>query len=187
MPMSARKTLSMVVSLLAFQSAWLACVIGAARGTPTFGLALVALVWGVQFVLSPARCQVLVLTSAAIVLGLLWDTAMVRSGIVVYASPGPLPEWAPGWILALWILLATLLQEPLHWLHGRWLLAALLGGLGGPLSYWSAVRLGAGDFHDLPLALVVLGMGWAIMTPGLTEFARWLAARPLHCHLRSSD
>ncbi|WP_077037613.1 DUF2878 domain-containing protein [Pelomonas sp. KK5] len=181
-----RKTLWMVLSLLAFQGAWLACVLGAARGTPSFGLAMVALVWGVHLVSSSARCQVIVLTCVATVFGLLWDTAMLRGGVVAYASPGPLPQWAPGWILALWILFATLLQETLHWLHGRWLLAALLGGVGGPLSYWSAVHLGAGDFPDLPQALGVLAIGWAIMTPVLTEFARGLAARPLHCGLQST-
>lgn len=184
MPISARKTLSLLVSFAAFQGAWLACVLGAARGTPMFGIATVALVWTVQLVLSPDRCQDLVLTGAAVALGALWDTAMIRAGVVVYASPGPFPGWAPGWILALWILFATLLREPLHWLHGRWLLAALLGGVGGPLSYWSAVRLGAGAFRDLPQALGVLAIGWAIMTPLLTESARWLAARQLHCPLR---
>ena len=58
-------------------------------------------------------------------------------------SPGPLPMLAPAWILALWALFAIALREPLRWLHGRWPLAALLGALGGPLSYAGAERLGA--------------------------------------------
>lgn len=164
MSISARKTLSLLVSFAVFQIAWLACVLGAARGIPMVGIAMMALVWGVNLVRSPDRCQDLVLSGSAIALGILWDTAMIRTGVVVYASPGPFAGWAPGWILALWILLATLLREPLRWLHDRWLLAALLGGVGGPLSYWSAVRLGAGGFPDLPQAMGVLAMGWTCMT-----------------------
>ena len=171
------KIFRLLLIFVAFQAAWFACVLGAAYDVPEPGVAMVAIVWGVQFSLSPARGQDLALTGAAIVLGVLWDTALLRSGVVAYASPGPLPGCAPAWILALWVLFATLLREPLQWLQGRWLLAALLGGVGGALSYWSAVRLGAGSFRDLAQALVVIGVGWAVMTPALTELARWLAAR----------
>jgi len=138
---------------------------------------VVVVVWGVQLALSPARREDLWLAGAAVALGLLWDTAMLRTGVVAYASPGPVPGWAPAWILALWLLFATLLRGPLQWLHGRWRLSALLGGIGGAFSYWSAVRLGAGYFPHLQAALLVLGLGWAVMTPLLTELARRLEAR----------
>lgn len=176
-----RKHLWLLVQFVAFQAAWFACVLGAARGTPWIGMAAVALVWGSQIAFSPARCQDIILALTAAALGLLWDTAMLRTGVVVYASPGPVSDWAPGWIWALWILLSTILREPLRWLHGRSLLSALVGGVGGALSYWSAVRLGAGTFDNLSRALLVLGAGWAIITPALTEFARWLAARQIRC------
>jgi hypothetical protein len=177
MPARLRRTIGMSLRLLAVQGAWFCCVLGAARGKPGAGEAVVALVCCVQLALSPARRQELVLACAAAALGLLWDTALLRAGVVEYASPGPVPGWAPGWILALWLLFATLLREPLQWLQGRWLTAALLGGAGGALSYLSAVRLGAGHFRNIQEAMWVLGLGWALMTPMLTELARRLAAR----------
>jgi hypothetical protein len=79
----------------------------------------------------------------ALVIGLIWDSSMSRLGWIAYAEPGPLPGIAPVWILALWALFAMVLREPLRWLHKRLPLAALLGALGGPLSYAAAERLGA--------------------------------------------
>ena len=154
-----------------FQAAWLACVLGAAHDRAGLGfLAVVAAVL-VTWCLSDRPGLEIVLTVLAVLLGLAWDTVMLRAGWVRYASPGPLSLWAPAWILALWALFATLLRGPLSWLHGRPLLAAALGAIGGPLSYLAAVRLGAGSFPDPTQALLILAAGWAVMTPVLTETA----------------
>ena len=157
-----------------FQGAWFACVMGATHGRPGWGIAAVGAVVALNWAWSDARRVEVHLTLLAILLGAVWDTGMLRSGVLSYASPGPMPTIAPLWILALWALFATLLRGPLAWLHGRPLLAALLGGVGGPLSYLAAVRLGAGGFPDVTRAMVVLAVGWAVMTPALTETARWL-------------
>lgn len=160
-----------------FQAAWFACVLGAAHGQVAAGVMAVAAVVLLHLAVSPARAADLALTVLAMLVGLAWDSAMVRQGWVQYASPGPLPQLAPIWILALWALFATLLRGPLAWLHGRPLLAAVLGAIGGPLSYLAAVRLGAGSFPDPAVALAVLGAGWAVMTPALIESARRLGRR----------
>ena len=166
------------VQFCVFQAAWFACVLGAAHDQAAIGVASVALVVLIHLGLSKHRATDLALTTFAILLGLAWDTWMLRGGWVIYASQGPSSAWAPAWILALWALLATLLRGPLSWLHGRPLLAAALGAVGGPMSYLAAVRLGAGQFPDPAQALVVLAAGWAVMTPLLTEAARWLVAHP---------
>lgn len=177
MPAARRRTIGLVLQFMAFQGAWFLCVLGAARGRPGLGIAVAALICGVRLAVSSARWEDLVLICAAATLGLSWDTAMLRTGVVEYASPGPVPGWAPAWIVALWALFGTLLSGPLRWLRGRWLLAAVLGGAGGAVSYLCAVRLGAGSFTDPGQAMLVLGSGWACMTLLLTELARQLEAR----------
>jgi hypothetical protein len=159
-----------------FQAAWFACVLGAAQDHAGWGILAVAVAVLVTWRLSDRRDLEIALTVQAVLMGLAWDTLMLRAGWVNYASPGPglLAAWAPAWILALWALFATLLRGPLSWLQGRPLLAAVLGAVGGPLSYLGAVRLGAGSFPDTREALFVLAVGWAVMTPVLTETARWL-------------
>ena len=160
-----------------FQAAWFACVLGAAHGRSGWGVLAVAAVVALTWAASNARGDELRLTALALLMGLVWDTALLQLGLLAYASPGPLPALAPPWILALWALFATLLRGPLTWLQGRPLLAAALGAAGGPLSYLAAVRLGAGAFPDDARALLVLAVGWGVMTPALTEAARHLERR----------
>jgi len=160
-----------IVQFALFQAAWFACVLSAAHGRAELGVLAVSIQVLITWWLSPARSMELKVTLLAILVGLVWDTAMLQAGWVRYASPGPLPHVAPVWILALWALFATLLCGPLAWLHGRPWLAAALGAVGGPMSYLAAVRLGAGSFGEPVTAMVVLALGWAVMTPVLTSAA----------------
>ncbi len=166
--------LRLLVGFALFQGAWFACVIGAARGQVALGIGAVIVVLLVLLAASDARGTELRLLALALGVGAVWDSALALSGVVVYASPGPLAEGAPVWILALWALFAPMLREPLRWLHGRPLLAGLVGGAGGALSYLAAARLGACHFPDSTLALGVLAIGWALIVPLLLAAAQRL-------------
>lgn len=171
-----KNTLRLALIFIGFQAAWFGCILGVARGLPWMGIAAVAVVVGLQLLASSSPRQDALLVGLAMALGLVWDTALLQLGVVEYAATGPIEGAAPAWILALWALLGVNLREALQWLHGRWWLAALVGGVSGALSYVGAVRLGAGRLPDLGLAVAVLALGWAVITPVLTESARWMAA-----------
>jgi hypothetical protein len=166
------RALSLVATLVAFEFAWFACVLGAAHGWPWLGVAISALVLA-GFLARSARPAIdAALIVAALAIGLVWDSTMLQLGWIAYAAPGPLPMLAPAWILALWALLAITLREPLRWLHRRLALAALLGAVGGPLSYAGAERLGACTLVQPGAALLALALGWAAITPLLLVLAR---------------
>lgn len=171
-----KNTLRLALIFIGFQAAWFACILGVARGLPWSGITAVAVVVGLQLLASSAPRQDVILVALAMALGLVWDTALLQLGVVEYAAAGPVAGAAPAWILALWALLGVNLREALQWLHGRWWLAAVVGGVAGALSYVGAVRLGAGRLPDVGLAVGVLALGWAVMTPLLTESARRQAA-----------
>ena len=166
--------LRLVATLAAFQASWFACVILAGRGEAAVatlaGLVAVAL----HFAWSERRGVDARLVGASLAIGFVWDSLLARSGVVDYAAAGPLEGWAPAWILAMWALFAITLREPLRWLHGRPIVAAIFGGIGGPLSYAAAARFGACRFADPTLAMVVLGTGWAVITPALVHLASHL-------------
>ena len=166
--------LRLALGFALFQGAWFLCVIGAARGQAAPGIAAVAALLTLWLAFSRARSVEFALIGLALAVGVVWDSLLARTGLVVYASPGPLAGWAPAWILALWALFAPMLREPLRWLHGRPVLAALFGGIGGALSYAAAARLGACRFPDPVLALAVLGVGWALIVPLLLAAAQRL-------------
>lgn len=107
-------------------------------------------------------------------LGLIADSLLARAGLVSYASPIPSSHWAPFWILALWINFALTLNHSMAWLKAKPWLACLFGAVGGPLSYffaartWHAVTL----IESVPLALGVIAVTWAIVTPLLCRVAQ---------------
>ncbi|HVQ04276.1 MAG TPA: DUF2878 family protein [Burkholderiaceae bacterium] len=162
----------LVATLVALEGAWFACVLGAAHGWPGVGVAVTAAVVATFVARSDKPAVDAALVGVAVAVGGVWDTAMLQFGWITYAAPGPLPMFAPAWILALWALFAIALREPLRWLHGRWPLAALLGALGGPLSYAGAERLGACTLNRPVATETALALGWAAIVPLLLMLAR---------------
>ncbi|MCP5265356.1 MAG: DUF2878 domain-containing protein [Burkholderiaceae bacterium] len=174
MPARAR----MLIGLVVFQVAWFACVIFAAqdRSMAAVSAAAAAVAWQVGW--STNRVADVRLVFVAIAIGVAWDSALAQGGLVDYASPEPLAGWAPAWILAMWALFASVLREPMQWLHGRPALAAVFGAIGGPASYLAAERMGACRIEDGPRALGVLAIGWALATPLLLHLAQRFGRPP---------
>jgi uncharacterized protein DUF2878 len=177
LPLRARPALRLAASVIAFQGAWFVCVLSAARGASVPGLVAVAAAVAWLVIAGGHRKADLLLIGAALLSGVVADTLLAHFDVVRYAAPWPASPFAPAWILALWALWGAVLREPLRWLHGRPVGAALLGGVGGPLSYAAAARMGACSFPDVALAMVVLGAVWAIVTPVHLAFAARLDRR----------
>jgi Protein of unknown function (DUF2878) len=162
---------SLLLNFVAFQLGWFACVVGAARGWPVTGTAIATVIVAWHIVRAARPAEELKLIVVALLLGALWDSSLSALGLLDFTSGTRLVGLAPPWILALWALFATTLNLSLEWLKQRWLLAALLGAVAGPLSYWAGVRLGAVQFVAPWLVLTVLSIGWALMTPLLVVVA----------------
>lgn len=164
--------LRLVATFVLFEAAWLACVVGAARGAMAWGIAAIAVSIAWQLAFSRRRHVDLKLIAAAAVVGIIWDTLLVQSDLIVYASQQPFASLAPLWIVALWAQLGSVLREPLRWLHYRPWLAVVLGAMGGAAAYAGAARLGACSFPDARVALGVLAVGWGVLLPALIYLAR---------------
>jgi len=159
------RTAGALVNFVLFQIGWFACVIGAGRGWPLAGTAVAAVIVATHVLRAARPARELKLVGVALAIGLVWDSALVSSGWMRFTSGVLVGGIAPPWILALWALFATTLNVSLGWLKGRPVVAALLGGVAGPLSYWAGARLGAVEFVAVTPALGALAIGWAVMTP----------------------
>ena len=166
------RALRLGIGFVLFQVAWFCCVASAARGHAGLGIAAVAVVIPILLAMSTNRRADMQLIGLALAIGFAWDSFMAGNGIIDYASPQPVRGFAPAWILAMWMLLAPMLREPLRWMHDRPLFAAAAGGLGGALSYAAASRLGACRFPEPLVAYLALGTGWALIMPILLAAAK---------------
>ncbi|MFC1688583.1 DUF2878 domain-containing protein [Pseudomonadota bacterium] len=172
-----------IKNLAFFKIGWVACVMFAAAGKPglaTLSVAAVALVhlMGVKV---PLKEGLLLL--AAALMGLGWESFMVWTGLVRY--PGhESAALAPYWIVAMWVLFATTINHGLRWAKRNWWVAALAGLLGGPMAFFGGMNLGAVEFDHTGVALVMIGLGWAMLLPALILVADsiidspWLEPRP---------
>lgn len=165
----------------ALQIGWLLAVVGAAYGIGWAGPAWAVAIVLVYVATAVSRRSELVLVCAAILLGALLDSIMLRLGFIEYAAPGLVPSLAPLWIIGLWALLATALTRSLGWLVGRPWLAAAIGAVVAPLSYWAGVALGAAGFSAGPGAgLAACSVAWGLALPVLAVTAGRLAAPREH-------
>ena len=158
-----------VTNALAVNAGWFACVLGAAWGAPLAGpLAVAALLVLHWRLFRPAAGEWKLLAAAGLT-GLVVDSALGLSGLLVYTNGTAwLPWLAPLWLVALWVNLGTALNHCLGWLEGRPWLASALGAVGGSAAYFGGVRLGALEFgHGTAAGVLVIAAVWAAVFPAL--------------------
>ena len=163
---------ALVVNLSLFKIGWLASVFTAAASMPVVGTIVVGIAVAAHLWLSHDSQNELKLLAFAAFLGLIWESLLVASGIVSYEASSILPGVAPYWIVGMWVLFATTLNVAMRWLRKSVFVAAAAGAAGGPLSFLAGEKMGAVSFADPALALIIIGLGWAVLLPLLVNFAQ---------------
>jgi hypothetical protein len=161
-----------LINFVAFQLGWFSCVLGAANGVPLIGLAVASMVVLLHLLMARDGAAELRLLVIAVLIGLVFDSVLASLGWIRYPNGVLVPGLAPYWILAMWAIFATTLNVSMSWLRGRLVLAALMGGIFGPLSYQAGGRLGGLAFAQETAAMVALGLGWALIMPLLVLLAQ---------------
>ena len=165
MLIAARSRSHLLINFIAFEIGWFAAVLGAAHDHVWAGVGIAALVVLLHLLMSHHWLRELKLLLSVMLLGLIWDSALVACHIIEYPTGQLLPMLAPVWIVAVWALFATTLNVSMVFLRGRLWLAVLFGAIGAPLSFLGGLRLQALQFPDTQTALDVLAIGWAAMMP----------------------
>ena len=166
---SRRTAWRLILNLAAFQTGWLAAVLGAAQGLAWLGPTVAAGAIALHLGVACRRSLEVRLLGAAVVVGVVLEQALLVAGFTLY--PGD-PSWVPLWMLALWPLFATSLNVSLAWLKPHRRLAVIAGAVAGPLAYAAGEALGAIrlEGHALP----AIALGWAVALPLLLALAsRW--------------
>jgi hypothetical protein len=160
-----------ILNLAVFKAAWTAVVISAAAGAPAIGAIAVALAVGIHLRScdNPEAEIRLLLVAAA--MGFAWESALVLAGLLEYPSGNWIPGLAPFWIVAMWILFATTLNVGMQWLRRNTAVATIAGAVGGPLAFFAGASVGAVELVSPAIALVCIGIGWAVLLPLLVKVA----------------
>jgi hypothetical protein len=157
-----------------FQAAWFAAVLGATHERAWLGPLVLLPVLAINLSMASDRESELKLWAFSGVLGLLFDTALIAAGVFAPRHPFFPHPFSPPWMIGLWLNFAATLNQSLRWLHARPLLAAMFGAVGGPLAYYGGARLGATEAIPGVEEVVILSIGWGVMTPLLFKLAKTL-------------
>jgi hypothetical protein len=172
-----KQTRNNLVNLAFFQAVWFLTVIGAANGRLWPGFLALAVFFAAHCFLSATARADFLLVIGAIFIGLVTEAVFVRAGLLLYPEEMALVAGVPLWMLVLWANFALTMNGCLSWLQGRYLLAAVLGFVGGPLSYLGGIKLGAATAGaSLEILLAAIAICYAIVTPALLFLAQRLAA-----------
>ncbi|NJM12737.1 MAG: DUF2878 domain-containing protein [Synechococcaceae cyanobacterium SM1_2_3] len=160
-----------LVNFIAFQIAWLACVIGGAHQWPWLGVIVTAVVVALHLyhAARPKTEAILLILSG--LMGLFADSLLTIPGLLQFPSGQFHPGLAPYWMIALWIAFATTCNVSLRWLKPRLKLAALLGAIAGPLAYYGGSELGGVLLTEPLISLLAVGGIWAAAMPLLLIIA----------------
>lgn len=166
--MSARLTVRhSAVNLLGFQCCWWLCALAGNWGaTGAFVLLLTHLAlhpWPRHEAATIVLCGLI---------GLLADSLLAHSGILAFNTGFGLLPW---WLVVLWGCFAATFNQSLAFLKNRLILAALLGGIGGPLTYLAGAELGRVQFgNDTFATMTQLAIVWSLLTPTLVLVSKQL-------------
>ena len=164
-----------LLTFIGYEIVWFAAVIGAGHGLVWPGVTSAATFFAWRMAVSRTRGSDLGLLVVSFAVGAMLETFWVRTGLIDYSAAWPFAS-APAWLLALWASFGLTIVPLFGWLQARPWLGAVLGAVGGPLSYWAAARgWHAASFPPRPFAsLAALALGWAAALPLLTTLARRL-------------
>jgi len=166
-----------LINFILFQIGWFACVLSAANQIALIGLIVAVFIMFIHIQISSNRNSEILLLITAMVIGAIWDSAIVLIGWLSYESGMFSPYFAPYWIIAMWGLFATTVNISLSWMKDKILLAAIFGGVAGPLAYYAGFKLGAVNINNFDMAMISLSIGWAFFTPLLLKFTDFFRKR----------
>lgn len=166
------------INAIFYQATWLIAIAGAAHGWWWAGPAALAVFAAWQLAASAHRRADALLLACSAAIGFVIDSAFAQTHLINYSAALPWPDFAPGWIVALWMSFALTLNHSLAYLKKHAVFAATLGAIGAPVAYLAAARWGALAFPSASTpALLMLAAGWALITPALCRLAQMLSER----------
>ncbi len=158
--------LKTILSIVGFQIVWFACAYGASHEIWYVPCIAGLLYMSCIFIWSPHKKGLAQFVLSCLLLGFLVDTILLQHQFVVFnnLNPYPLNLYQPLWMMILWAAFAGSFTASFSWLKNKYILAALLGGIFGPIAYYSGSQFGAIEPISA-LGLFLVGLLWLVSMP----------------------
>ena len=163
-------------NLISVNIGWLACILGAARGHYWLGLVVVPILFVIHITAIQRRkiLEIFIVAMASTAIGFLTDTTLIIVGTVEpnrWLMPAP---FTTVWDLMIWANFSLTLNASLRFLQKRPLVAAFLGAICAPWTYYAGDRLGALNFSEPVFSsLLWVGAVWLFAMPCLSLMAMY--------------
>ena len=162
-----------VTNLLSFGIGWFACVVGAANGTPSYGVAVAAMLLALNILVAEDALHEASVIATVGAIGFAIDTMLALVGIFVFDPRTSNSSWlCPIWLVAIWMMFGSTLTASLAGLAARTAIASIAGAIVGPLSYIAAAKMDALAIPGrVAPRVATIALIWAVVFPGLLRFA----------------
>lgn len=157
--------LHLVINAIGFQCCWTACVIG--------GSAWAAVVVPLFFIWHwrQRKANEVTLILVVTLLGTMHDSTLLNLGL--FGFPEHSGFIIPLWLILLWAAFAATVLHSMAWLLEKTWLAALLGAIAAPWSYYAGSLLKSIELTSP--ALISVALAWATL---LASISFWYQLKP---------
>ncbi len=148
--------------ILGFQAVWFACAWGISHHYPLLPL-IVGMVYLNTYITKQTHKKIAYLFLLKVLaMGFFLDSLLGLLGLISFQSPYPEPLkfLQPWWLSILWLSFGASAKASFSWLKNKPKLMLVLGGVFGPLAYYSGLQLGSFYFVEF-LAYPILAVGFA--------------------------
>jgi hypothetical protein len=162
-----------LLNFVLFQLGWFACVLGGAYQMPLAGSLAALVIIAIYLTMVDTSFSEIKLLSVALIIGLIFESALVSGGLAIYSSGQLIDNMAPVWMILMWPLFATTINQSMGWMKNLHITAVVLAGaIAAPLAYYAGFKLGAVEFPDITASLAVISLSWAVLLPILLSAAK---------------
>ncbi len=165
LPMNAMvssKKMALLLNIIGFQLCWIACVIG---GNLWASLCVSLFMFWHWWQLKTGELWLIITITLG---GTLFDSLLLNLDLLTFPSyEGPL---IPLWLILLWTAFSATLYHSMAWLLKKPLLAAALGAVAAPWSYYAGSLFDAVQLTSP--ALLLIASAWALLLGAVALFRR---------------
>ena len=158
--------------LLGFKVCWALCAFCSVWDKPYLG-PLVTLIFIIgHLLIVNFNFRDIKIIIASIMIGFIIDNLFLNFDFVIYKNS---INYATLWIIAMWAGFSITLIYTLDSLQNKYFMAALLGLVGGPLSYQAGDSIGSITINH-NYSYIVLAIAWAIAIPLLLSLIKYFSS-----------